>query len=192
MTLRLPPTSRALKTLLAALIGIGSGLVAVRIGMPLPWMLGPMLGCGAAALAGAPVFGPTSLRPVVMPVIGVMLGASFHPGLFAHAGEWIGTLLLLAAFLVVATAATFAFYRLVGGYSAVDAFFCAAPGGLNEMVLLGGAAGGDERRIALAMNQDVAYVSTMHVARIVLVIFGMSVVFRRIGHRLTAAAPPRR
>ena len=116
MTLRLPPTSRALKTLLAALIGIGSGLVAARIGMPLPWMLGPMLGCGAAALAGAPVFGPTSLRPVVMPVIGVMLGASFHPGLFAHAGEWIGTLLLLPAFLVVATAATFAFYRLVGGY----------------------------------------------------------------------------
>lgn len=146
----LPPTSLLPKILLAAGIGLLSGLLAAQIGMPLPWMLGPMLGCGVAALAGAPVHAPTWLRPVVIPIIGVMLGASFHPGIFGHAAAWTGTLMLLPAFLIVATGASYSFYRLVGGYDPVNAFFCAAPGGLNEMIVLGGAAGGDERRIALA------------------------------------------
>jgi membrane AbrB-like protein len=147
---RLPPSSLLLKILTAALIGILSGIASARLGMPLPWMLGPMLGCGLAALSGAPVHGPVGLRPVVIPVIGVMLGSGFHPDILHHIGTWTGTLLLLPAFLICATAASFAFYRKVGGYGAVDAFFCAAPGGLNEMIVLGGAAGGDETRIALA------------------------------------------
>ncbi|PRY26844.1 hypothetical protein CLV78_101948 [Aliiruegeria haliotis] len=118
--------------------------------MPLPWMLGPMIGCGAIALAGVPVLAPTGLRQVVIPVIGVMLGSGFHPELLDHIGSWAGTLLLLPAFLAVAAAASYAFYRFVGGYDPVNAFFCAAPGGLNEMIILGGEAGGDETRIALA------------------------------------------
>ncbi|RYH12170.1 AbrB family transcriptional regulator [Tropicimonas sp. IMCC6043] len=146
----LPPSSLWPKIALAAAIGILSGIAARRFGMPLPWMLGPMIGCSLAAVAGAPLHGPAGLRQVVIPVIGVMLGSGFHPGLFANIGEWIGTLLLLPAFLATATVASYTFYRRVGGYSPVNAFFCAAPGGINEMVVLGAEAGGDERRIALA------------------------------------------
>ncbi|SDJ42319.1 AbrB family transcriptional regulator [Aliiruegeria lutimaris] len=144
------PSSLWPKILLAGTIGILSGILARRIGMPLPWMLGPMLGCGLAALAGAPVRGPSGLRVIVIPVIGVMLGSSFHPGMFSQIGAWTGTLLLLPVFLLAAIAVSYAFYRRIGGYSPVDAFFCAAPGGLNEMIILGGQAGGDEARIALA------------------------------------------
>ncbi|WP_068112048.1 AbrB family transcriptional regulator [Tropicimonas marinistellae] len=151
----LPPSSLWPRILLAALIGTLSGIVARGIGMPLPWMLGPMLGCGVAGLSGAPVHGPVGLRPVVIPVIGVMLGSGFHPGLLEHMGAWTGTLLLLPAFLAAATIASYTFYRAVGKYDPVNAFFCAAPGGLNEMIILGGAAGGDERRIALAHAQRV-------------------------------------
>jgi membrane AbrB-like protein len=42
------------------------------------------------------------------------------------------------------------FYRKIGGYDPVTAYFSAAPGGLNEMMILGAEAGGDEKRIALA------------------------------------------
>ncbi|NDR54917.1 AbrB family transcriptional regulator [Aliiruegeria sabulilitoris] len=162
----LPPSSLWPKILLAAAIGILSGLLARRIGMPLPWMLGPMIGCGLAALAGAPVRGPGELRVVVIPVIGVMLGSSFHPGMFSQVGSWMGTLLLLPVFLLAAIGVSYAFYRRVGGYSPVDAFFCAAPGGLNEMIILGGQAGGDEARIALA-----------HALRVFLTISTIALVF---------------
>ncbi|SNS44070.1 AbrB family transcriptional regulator [Tropicimonas sediminicola] len=144
------PSSLWPRIALAAIIGILSGGLAARVGLPLPWMLGPMLGCGLAALAGAPLHGPVPARGVVVPIIGVMLGSGFHPEMLGHMANWTGTLILLPAFLAAATGASFVFYRSVGGYRPVDAFFCAAPGGLNEMVILGGAAGGDERRIALA------------------------------------------
>ncbi|MDV7145103.1 AbrB family transcriptional regulator [Tropicimonas sp. TH_r6] len=160
------PASLWLKILLGAVIGMISGALARWIGMPLPWMLGPMLGCGVAALAGAPVHGPSGLRVIVIPIIGVMLGAGFHPGLFDHIGTWTGTLLLLPGFLIMATFVSYTFYRRVGGYAPVDAFFCAAPGGLNEMIVLGGQAGGDESRIALA-----------HALRVFLTISGIALVF---------------
>ncbi|SFB78527.1 AbrB family transcriptional regulator [Tropicimonas isoalkanivorans] len=146
----LPPSSLWPRIALAAVVGILCGLIARRIGMPLPWMLGPMLGCGIASLSGAPLHGPAGLRLVVIPIIGVMLGSGFHPEILGHMAAWSGTLLLLPAFLAVATFTSYTFYRRVGGYDPVNAFFCAAPGGLNEMIALGGSAGGDERRIALA------------------------------------------
>ena len=52
-----------------------------------------------------------------------------------------------------------------------------SPGGLTEMSLL-----------ALAMGQDVAFVSTMHIARIVMVIFGMPLAFRGFRSRLSGGA----
>lgn len=160
---RLPPTSLTFKILLAAAIGVMSGATAARLGIPLPWMLGPMIGCGLAGLLGLPVHGPVGFRPVVIPVIGVMLGSAFHPGLSEHIAGWAGTLALLPVFLACATGVSFVFYRRIGKYDPIDAFFCAAPGGLNEMVVLGGAAGGDETRIALA-----------HALRVFLVVSGIA------------------
>lgn len=134
----------------ALIIGALSGWAGQAAGLPLPWMLGPMLGCGLAAGLGAPVTGPVRLRPLVIPVIGVMLGSGVTAELFADAGRWVVTLGLLIPFLIVTAALSYGFYRRVGGFDRVTAYFCAMPGGLNEMVIAGAEAGGDERRIALA------------------------------------------
>ncbi|MFV0360627.1 AbrB family transcriptional regulator [Tropicimonas sp.] len=172
------PSSLWPKILLAAIIGVLSGFFARKVGMPLPWMLGPMIGCGAAALAGAPVHGPVWLRPVVIPVIGVMLGSGFHPDLADSLAEWSGTLLLLPLFLIAATSVSYGFYRYVGGYSPVDAFFSAAPGGLNEMIALGTEAGGNETRIALA-----------HALRVFIVISAIALIFSLLLHARAARGP---
>ena len=135
---------------LALAIGLASGLLANRLGVPLPWMLGPMIGNTVAALARAPVGAPTLLRPLVIPVIGVMLGSSLTVQLLVQAAEWWPSMLLLIPFLGVAGAVSYQFYRRIGGFDPVTAYFAAMPGGLNDMVILGATAGGDERRIALA------------------------------------------
>ncbi len=144
-----PPADRPRVAFALALGGVG-GTLAALVGLPLPWMLGPMLVCAAAALSGLPVAGPVAVRPVVIPVIGVMLGAGFSPEILDQLGAWAGTFALLPPFLATGGLASWLWFRRVGGYDARTAFFCAAPGGLNEMVILGGAAGADERRIALA------------------------------------------
>lgn len=157
------PSARAT---LALIIGVAFGVGGYMIGMPLPWMLGPMLGVTLAALLRFPIAGPDPLRPIVIPVIGVMLGSGITDETLGLLGQWSTTLLVLPLALIGAAAVSYTVYRRVGGYDPVTAFYSAMPGGLNEMLLMGAAAGGDERRIALA-----------HAARVLLVIFFVALYF---------------
>lgn len=147
------------RTVIALALGTVSGWVAMLIGLPLPWMLGPMMGVAVAALAGAPIRGPGRLRPIVVPVIGVMLGSSITPAILQALGQWGITIAFLIPFLISLAAASYAIYRGIGRYDPVTAWFCAMPGGLNDMLVMGAEAGGVERKIALA-----------HAARVFLVI----------------------
>ncbi len=138
------------RTALALVLGALSGWGAYSLHAPLPWMIGPLVGVTIAALSGAPLHGPNLIRPVVIPVLGVMLGSSLTPAIFAALGQWATTLVLLIPFLIAAAAASYMVYRRIGGYDRITAFFCAMPGGLNDMVVMGAEAGGVERKIALA------------------------------------------
>ena len=147
------------RAVFALVIGALSGWLASVAGMPLPWMLGPMIGNTLAAVLSLPVRGPDRLRPLVIPVIGVMLGSAMRPEMFSAASRYAASFALLLPFLAVTALVSYAVYRRIGHYDPVTAFFSAMPGGLNDMLILGGAAGGNEKRIALA-----------HAARVLLVI----------------------
>ncbi len=114
-----------------------------------------------AATAGAPVTAPVKLRMLVVPILGVMLGSGFHPSILGHLGDWATTLLILPFFVVAAFSGAFVAYRYIGRYDPVTAYFCAAPGGLNDMLILGAEAGGDEKRIALAHASRIFLVVTL-------------------------------
>ncbi len=150
----------------ALLIGALSGVAAFTLGMPLPWMLGSMLGVTIAALMHLPIAGPDRLRPIVIPVIGVMLGSAITAETLQQLGQWSATLLILPLALMSSAAVSYVVYRRLGGYDAATAYFSAMPGGLNEMLLMGAAQGGNERRIALA-----------HAARVLMVIFFVALFF---------------
>lgn len=150
----------------ALIIGIFGGVIAHFAGLPLPWMIGPMIATTIAAMLRAPVSGPQRIRPIVIPILGVMLGSAMTPALFGMLGNWVVTLMLLPVFLICAAGASYAVYRRIGGYDPVTAYFCAMPGGLNDMIILGGEAGGDERRIGLA-----------HAARVLMVIVFVALFF---------------
>ena len=152
--------------ILALIIGVASGVICYLIGMPLPWMLGPMFGNTIAALLQMPVRGPDKLRPFVIPILGVMLGSAITVELFAQLGGWVLTLVLLPAYLAIAAGLSFSVYRFFGRYDNVTAFYAAMPGGLNEMLIMGEEAGGDGRKIALA-----------HAARVLFVIFFVALFF---------------
>ncbi len=141
-----------------ALGGLG-GWLFVQARLPLPWMLGSMVFCTAAALLRLPIAAPSVIRPPMSAVIGVMLGAGFRPDVVAQLPNWLPTLLGLILFMVSCGLCCVTYFRRVAGFDRVTAFFAGMPGGLIEMVLLGEEKGGDARIIAL-----------VHSARVLLVV----------------------
>lgn len=160
-------------------LGATGGGVFNALGLPLPWMLGALLFCLIGALAGLPLRAPAPIRPWVVAVIGVMLGASFHAETFSHAWGWIASLLGLVLSMALSAALVVPLFIRFGGMSPATALFAAMPGGLSEMVEIGRAYGGDERMITLA-----------HTARIILVIAVLAVWFRLVlGLEVQGVAP---
>ena len=144
-----------LKTLAIGTLG---GFLFTRFQAPLPWMLGSLFACTLAALAGVRLFMPQGLRRIWMVVLGVMLGAAFAPDVLERLSSWVWIFLGMLAFTLAGAAFGMWFFRRVGGMDRRTAFFCAAPGGLGEMSLLGQAMGADERAILLSHSTRVLMV----------------------------------
>jgi len=159
---------------LALVLGAGGGIVFHLLDLPLPWMLGSMTACTVAALSGAALSGvgphvPLPLRGAMIGVLGVMLGSAFTPELWGQVPRWSASLAVLFAAMAATTLLAMAYLRRVAGLDVVSAYFSAAPGGINEMVMTGGALGGDERAIAM-----------IHALRILLIVFAIPVGFRLV------------
>lgn len=174
----LTATARTAATLA---LGTAGGWIASRIGLPLPWMMGPMLVVGATGVAGIAVRGhgvsvPMWLRTTMVPIIGVMLGAGFTPDVVAGIGDWWITLAALFVFICVAAALVYQIYRRLFGFDRPTAYFAAIPGGLVEMAIIGEGVGGDGRTISL-----------IHFCRILMAVltipFVMEAIYGPVGSR---------
>jgi len=132
-----------------ALGGLG-GVVFQGLGLPLPWMLGAITATTVTALAGVRMQVPGPLRAGMITVLGVMLGSAFHPGLIGDMMAWGPSLLGLILYVPLATLVVRQYYRRLSHYGPVTATCAAAPGGLTQLTLIGGALGGDDRTIALS------------------------------------------
>jgi uncharacterized protein len=117
--------------------------------VPLAFMIGSMLVITALAMAGVKTGVPMGLRHLMVMVLGIMLGSGFTPDLVQNLPRWSVSLAGLCVYIVLSTWAGLAYLRRVAGYDAVTAYFTAIPGGFNEMVMMGGRMGGDDRLIAL-------------------------------------------
>ena len=132
------------------LIGILAGLAAQALGLPLPWMIGPLLAAGLAAFAGARLVMLDRARDVMIAVIGVLLGGAFDPGVFNGAGRWAATLAaMVVCTLVMMIVAPLVLSRLFG-HKPINAFLSGMPGALSQVVALSAASGADMRAVAIA------------------------------------------
>ena len=155
---------------LALTLGTVGGAVFNALNLPLPWMLGAMRFTSIAAIAGVGIAVPMGLRSTMVVILGVMLGSAFDPGILENIGRWAVSLTGLAVYILVCIALGIAYLRLIARYDPITAFFTATPGGFNEMVLIGGAMGADDRTIAMS-----------HSARVILVVFTIPLLFQAFG-----------
>lgn len=143
---------------LALVIGAVGGAIADAFHVPLAWMIGAMLATSVGALVKAPIAVPGGLRAGMVMVLGIMLGSAFNPELLNQIDDWLLSLSILIPYILTAIGLCLLYLRFAARYDPVTAFFAAAPGGFNEMIMVGGAMGGDERTIALSHSLRVLLV----------------------------------
>lgn len=142
------------------------GFVAEWAGLPLPFMLGPLLASGTLSVAmdrHLPDTFPalTPLRALFIAVIGLMIGTQITPQLFAEAKALMISVLALGLFVCLSMALNYAVFRKLGGYDGPTAFYASAPGGLYESLAFGDEAGADAARLMLQQFLRVIMVVTV-------------------------------
>jgi uncharacterized protein len=151
--------------LLAVLIGAVGGWLAKLVGAPMPYLLGAFILSAIFSLSPVTFFKlkpllPMPVRNVFVAVIGVMIGGSFKPGMFAGFEQLYIPLLGVIAFMLAALGWNYVLFRRIGGYDRITAFYSAMPGGLIESIALGEKAGGDAQTLALQQFSRIALVIT--------------------------------
>jgi membrane AbrB-like protein len=135
---------------LAIAIGAVGGFVFNWMKMPLAWMLGSCMFSTVAAFAGLRVGMRVQLRQGMVIILGVLLGSGFSPDLVQQLGKWAMSLGIVSLMTLTGATACYFWLRRFTDWNKPTCYFAAMPGGLNDMTLLGGAMGGQERAIALA------------------------------------------
>ena len=147
----------------ARALGISAAGVAVfwALGLPLPFLLGPLTACLLAALAGARMQDMGALGVGMRAILGVAVGASITPDLLGRLPEMALSVALVPLFVVLIGALGYPFFRRYCGYDPATAYYCAMPGGFQDMVLFGQEAGGNVRTLALVHATRVAIIVSL-------------------------------
>lgn len=134
---------------LTFLIAAAGSLGFYLLGLPLPFLLGPMFACLIAALAGAPLKGAGAFGIFMRTFLGVAVGASITPDMMTHLPDIAGSLLFVPVFILSIAAVGYPLLRYGFGFNAPTAWYSAMPGGLQDMLIFGEEAGGDPRALSL-------------------------------------------
>src|SRR5690606_2866583 len=141
-SLRNPPPGRryvmnkALRLLLGLATATFGALLAARLSLPLPWMLGPLLAVAVSKMAGSPAASHTVLRNGGQWVIGASLGLYFTPEMLRLIGVNLPYIAAGTLFALGLGALGAGLLRSLGGTDFKTAWFASAIGGASEMTTL--------------------------------------------------------
>ncbi|NGO53731.1 AbrB family transcriptional regulator [Allomesorhizobium camelthorni] len=142
----------------ALAVGVIGAIAFYLVHLPLPFVLGPMYACLLVNLAYPRLTSPSWTRPPVVALIGVMLGTTFKPELLERLDIWATPLAGLLVVVATIVTVNYLYYHSVAKFDKATAFYSSSPGGLTEMVILGGSGGGKETDIALAHSSRILLV----------------------------------
>ena len=139
-------TRRFIFTHLVALTGAISFLY---LGLPLPWLFGPLFGCLVTALLGAKLEGYKPLSDGMRTILGVAVGATVTPSFFTSLPSLASTLIIVPIMTLMIGLSGVIYFRRLLNYDFPTAYYASMPGGLQDMIVFGEEAGANVRSISL-------------------------------------------
>ncbi len=119
------------------------------LALPLPWLLGPIFACLAAALLGVPMKGIPTLNNAMRSILGVAVGATFTTALVISMADMWTTLILVPVLVFLIGLVGVPYFQKLWGFDFATSYYSAMPGGLQDMLIFGEEAGGDVRALSL-------------------------------------------
>lgn len=151
-------TKARLATFAIAALGAAAFLL---LHLPLPLLLGPMLGCLIAAFSGVNLQGPGKFGIFMRTFLGVAVGSSITPAILGELQSFAGSLIFVPLYITVIGALGYPLFRYAFGFNHATAWYSAMPGGLQDMLVFGEEAGGDVRALSLIHATRVLVVVTL-------------------------------
>lgn len=142
-------------------VGGVAGAVAARIGIPLPWMLGPFFVFAVLSASGLSFALLPYGREMAQIAVGLAIGLRFTAASLVALSALLPEMIAATLYLIcVTTLAAFLFRRLAA-VDPVTAFFATAAGGVADMAIIAKKFGG--------VSSSVAVVHAMRVSMVVAV-----------------------
>ena len=138
-----------MKYLLSIFLAVSGGFVAYNIGIPLPWMLGPLFIIGFFCALKVEIKLPRKPLPLVRALLGCVIGSNFTNEIFVNINQIGKSLFILPFFVILMILSTYFVLKIIMNYDKKTSLIGSMPGGLNEMVLLVSEIGGNERIVTL-------------------------------------------
>ena len=147
--------------LFSIFLAIIGGFLAYKIGIPLPWMLGPLFFTGFFCALKVEIKIPKKPLPIVRALLGCVIGTNFTNEIFININQIGKSLFLLPIFVIMMILCTYFILKKIMNYDKKTSLIGSMPGGLNEMVLLVSEIGGNERIVTLLNTTRIIMVVTI-------------------------------
>ena len=140
------------RVIISLLIGLIGAKIFIYLRLPMPWMLGPLFMTTLASLSGIRILVPIWIKSLMIMVIGALFGTTVSPELIDQLILWTPSMIGVLLYLLIVMPPIVFYLIKVAKYDFITAYFSASPGGIIAMMVMGGAMGGDERKIFLLQS----------------------------------------
>jgi membrane AbrB-like protein len=131
-----------------------------------------------AALIRAPLAAPPKIGDAMRTVLGVAVGASITPELLGRLPEMAYSVALVPVMVLTVGLVGVPYFLRICKFDWPTAYYCAMPGGLQDMLLLGEEAGGNPRALSL-----------VHATRVLAIVAAMPLLVTLLWDRSLTAPP---
>lgn len=143
------PIRRIALTGAGSLLAVGVGWLLDRLGLPLAWLLGPLLVSATLVLTNTGFQPIPGGRQFAQLLLGAAVGIQFTPPVVAHSLQWLPLAAGVAVLAIATSALCAAPFRSMARVDWPTAYFATVPGGMSEMAQLGHREGAQDEAVAI-------------------------------------------
>ncbi|MCE7030516.1 AbrB family transcriptional regulator [Jiella avicenniae] len=136
-------------TIAAALVG---GVVADALGLPVAWLLGPVVAATAMSLAGLDTRLPEALKTFAFFVLGIQAGSGVSPEIASQIALWPLSFVIQLAGVLLAVMLCYAYLRRLLKWDHASALFASLPGALSFVVAAASETKADMGRVVIIQS----------------------------------------